>query len=88
MAIGTSDQHARQHWGGATYDRIPKSVFATVAWHLANLASGECDTPGAAELRFVEELRALALNGIIPAKQAAYSGLAIAEASAPEGGSA
>lgn len=76
--IFKNDQHARKHWGKA-YDAIPKSVFATAAWHLANLASGEIDEPGAAELRFVEELRALAQNGIISGPQAVAAGSAVAK---------
>lgn len=75
--IMKNDAHGHAHWGNA-YDSIPKSVFATVAWHLANVASGECDNPGAAELRFAEELRALAINGIIPVSQAASAAKAIA----------
>lgn len=65
-----NDRHARHHWGEA-YDAIPKSVFATVAWHLANLASGEADVEGAAEKQFFDELRALVANNIIPKEQLA-----------------
>ena len=61
--------HARSYWGDA-YDRIPKSVFATVAWHLANVASGTADTQGAAEQRFIDEVAALARADIIPERQA------------------
>lgn len=68
--IGTTknDQHARDHWGEA-YNAIPKSVFATVAWHLANVSSGELDASGAAEARFLEELAALGRNEIIDRAQ-------------------
>lgn len=52
------DGAARRAWGDA-YDAIPKSVFALAAWHLANVASGSADEPGAAELRMIEELEAL-----------------------------
>lgn len=62
--MGKADQHARKHWGKA-YDAIPKSVFATVAWHLANFASDG----GNAEARFVEELKAMLDNGIIDERQ-------------------
>ncbi len=64
-----NDQHAREHWGLA-YDQIPKSVFATLAWHLANVASGCGDSPGAAETRAIEELRALSRATILPDNQA------------------
>lgn len=70
MSANKNDSHARDHWG-QMYDAIPKSVFATVCWHLANLSSGEADTDGAAEKRFLEELGALARSGIIPEKQVA-----------------
>lgn len=68
MALNKNDSHARDCWGDL-YDSLPKSVFATAAWHLANIASGEADAPGAAEKRFFEELKALAANGIIPKQQ-------------------
>jgi hypothetical protein len=73
------DAHAAGHWGRA-YDDIPKSVFATVAWHLANVASDSCDTPGAAEARFREELAALSLSGILPETQAKRAEAAVAKA--------
>jgi hypothetical protein len=63
-----SDNHAKEIWGDA-YDAIPKSVFATVAWHLANLASGKADVSGAAEEMFIQELAALTRSGIIPKSQ-------------------
>jgi hypothetical protein len=63
-----NDRHARQCWGDL-YDSLPKSVFATAAWHLANVASDTADAPGAAEKRFFEELRALVANNIIPKQQ-------------------
>lgn len=65
-----NDQHATETWGYDVYSAIPKSVWATVAWHLANVASGEADAPGAAERRLLDEISALAENGIIPAAQA------------------
>lgn len=55
-------------WGEA-FDAIPKSVWAVVAWHLANVASGEADADGAALARFREELDALIAAGIIPEAQ-------------------
>lgn len=68
MAIGKNDQQAREHWGSA-FDAIPKSVFAVAAWHLANVSSGTCDAPGAAEKRFLEELEALNASGILEDRQ-------------------
>lgn len=62
------DRAARRAWGEA-YDAIPKSVFALAAWHLANVASGTADADGAAELRMIEELEALAC-GHLPEAQA------------------
>ena len=70
MAFGKNDSHARECWGDL-YDSLPKSVFATAAWHLANVASGAADGPGEAEKRFFEELRALVASGIIPKQQIA-----------------
>lgn len=52
------DGSARKAWGKA-YDAIPKSVFALVAWHLANVSSENADGDGEAEKRFIEELAAL-----------------------------
>jgi hypothetical protein len=65
-----NDVIAREHWGSDLYDRIPKSVFAVVAWHLANIASDSPDFPEAAMSRFVEEVEALEANGLIPEGQA------------------
>lgn len=79
MGVSKNDGHATALWGHDVYKAIPKSVFATAAWHLANIASGEVDHGGAAELRFCEELKALAQNGIIPPKQVIASVTAIAE---------
>ena len=70
MPANKHDRHAREHWG-EIYDALPKSVFATVAWHLANVASGNADNPGSAKRRFISELNALVANNIIPAPQAA-----------------
>lgn len=69
MARGfKKDAEARYLWGAA-YDAIPKSAFAVVAWHLANLC-GDGEAGGAVE-RFAEEVRALGLNDIIDGDQAA-----------------
>jgi hypothetical protein len=64
-----NDVIAREHWG-ELYDKVPKSVFAVVAWHLANIASGSPDIPESAMSRFVEEVEALEANGLIPEGQA------------------
>lgn len=63
------DGAARAAWGDA-YAAIPKSVFAIVAWHLANVASDSADDDGAAEKRFVEELAALRDGGHLDRAQA------------------
>jgi hypothetical protein len=63
------DGSARRAWGKA-YDAIPKSVFALAAWHLANVASENADSDGAAEKRFVEELTALRDGGHLDKMQA------------------
>lgn len=69
--IFKTDTHAKQAWGSDVYAAIPKSVFATVAWHLANLASGQADASGEAEKMFLSELAALTRSGIIPRDQTA-----------------
>src|SRR5690349_19188372 len=69
MGVSKDDGHAKRHWGEKAYAAIPKSVFATLAWHLANANSGKADEPGAAEVAAMQELEALA-DQIMPAKQA------------------
>lgn len=64
------EHHAFDHWG-KVYHAVPKSVWATLAWHLANEASGTCDVEGAAARKVVEELRVLNENEIIPKAQVA-----------------
>jgi hypothetical protein len=59
MSLGKTDAHARKHWGAA-YDAVPKSVFATLAWRLADRIGPEAVAVA------LEELDALAANGIIP----------------------
>ena len=59
-----ADGEAFALWEQA-YAYIPKSVFATAAWHLANACSDRADAPGAAEGRFLDELHALHSNGLI-----------------------
>ena len=51
-------------WGGMAYERIPKAVFAYIAWHLANGCSESADTQGAAVRRFLEEWNALEAHGL------------------------
>lgn len=77
--IMKQDDHAARYWGDA-YDAIPKSVFATVAWHLANLASGTADAAGAAEAAFRSELTVLMNGGVIPEAQGKRALAAIAKA--------
>lgn len=54
---------------GPLYARIPKSVFAAVAFSFAGWASGSeaRDTDEQVE-RFMEEWRTLQANGIVPQK--------------------
>jgi hypothetical protein len=70
------DSHAVRLWGPAYLD-IPKSVFATIAWHLANEASGSADSPGAAVSRFLTELYTLGANDIISQEQVKASARAL-----------
>ena len=64
-----NDSAAIAHWGNA-YGAIPKSAFALIAYHLANLAAEQPDTFESVCARVVEEADALALNGIMPAAHA------------------
>lgn len=59
-----NDATAAALWSAKGYEAIPKSVFAAIAWHLANLASESCDAPGEAEKRFMEEWDALLSHGL------------------------
>lgn len=63
------DQVARSLWGRA-YDEIPKSVFAVVAFYLADVASTEGVGNGGEVERFRQELEALLKNQIIDEAQA------------------
>ena len=58
------DEPARALWGEA-YERIPKSVFAVVAYYLCDCASDEGVGQGGELRRFVEELEAMESNGIL-----------------------
>lgn len=66
MTANKNDIHARDHWGSELYDALPKSVWATVAWRLADRLAGGDEK---AEDLFADELRALVHNGIIPEAQ-------------------
>lgn len=68
--MGKHDQHAVDLWGGRLYESTPKSVFATIAWHLAAIAGENADDPEATLKRFCAELVVLQQNGIIPLAQA------------------
>jgi hypothetical protein len=63
-----SDEGAREMWGGATYDAIPKSVFALAAWHMASCLAGD-GTEGEAEARFAHEVDVLMRGDHLPATQ-------------------
>jgi hypothetical protein len=62
-----NDDAAREAWGAA-YDKIPKSVFALAAWHLASLAAGD-GRDGKAEARFAYEIAVLTRGDHLPAAQ-------------------
>lgn len=69
MAIGKNDQHARSDLGSQVFDAIPKSIFATLAFRLADrLGDGTADRSVVFPI-MAEELAALANCGIIPADQ-------------------
>ncbi|NVD44363.1 hypothetical protein [Qipengyuania atrilutea] len=65
MALNKNDSEARALWGAA-YEAMPKSVFAVMAYHLADLASEDGDS---AIGRALEEVNALAMNGLITETQ-------------------
>jgi hypothetical protein len=54
---------------GDAYDRIPKQVFAVVAFNLADCASDEGVGNGGELRRFVEELDAMLGNAILEKSQ-------------------
>jgi len=66
--IKNKDEGAKRLFGEA-YEKIPKSVFAVMAWHFANAASGIADTPGAAEEIILTELFAVMEAGYITEAQ-------------------
>lgn len=78
MPINKNDHHARQDIGSDVFDAIPKSVFATLAYRLADrLAGGNNDRDAAFEI-MREEIDVLALNNILPLDQAKRSVKALA----------
>jgi hypothetical protein len=84
MAIGKNDHAARALWGRA-YDELPKSVFAVVAWYLADCASDEGVGHGGEVRRFIEELDAMKSNGILDAVQVDRALAALAREARREG---
>lgn len=58
MSIGKNDSTAR-HLYGEAYDKIPKSVFAVMAWYLADACSDEGVGNNGELARLEEELKAL-----------------------------
>lgn len=62
------DESAHSHWGAA-YDRVPKAVFAVVAWHLASEISVAPGSHGAAAQVFTDRLRRLANDGLIDVRK-------------------
>lgn len=62
-----SDYSAREVFG-LSYDAIPKSAFALMAFHLASLCGEDEDEGVAAFNRLIEEAEALGYNGIMPEK--------------------
>jgi hypothetical protein len=63
-----SDDEARSVWGAA-YEAIPKSIFALVAWQLANRGARNHDGHALGYGEVVDALNALAAEGIITAEQ-------------------
>jgi hypothetical protein len=68
MPINKNDRHARAAIGEG-FDAIPKSVFGTLAYRLADRLCGGNDDRPAAFAMMREELEALGVNGIIPTDQ-------------------
>jgi hypothetical protein len=62
-----NDDAAREAWGAA-YDKIPKSVFAAAAWHMASCLAGD-GREGKAEARFAHEIDVLTRGDHLPAAQ-------------------
>lgn len=65
---------------GAAYAAIPKSAWALVAYHLANLCAEEPDSFDSIMARILEEAVALEANDILPTHQLKVVRKAIAKA--------
>ena len=76
--INKDDSVARQLWGDA-YEKIPKSLFAVVAWYVCDVASNEGAGNGGELRRFLEELDAMETNQIVSAAQIKRARTAIAK---------
>lgn len=79
MRSGNNDDIARNLYGPA-YDKIPKSVFAVMAWYLADACSDAGVGNDGELLRLQDELKAL--RGQILDVRQANRALAALEASA------
>lgn len=64
--VYAADRKARHMWTSSVYDRIPKSVFAQVAWHLGAAALADSTCP---ESRFLSEADRLLSEGAITSQQ-------------------
>jgi hypothetical protein len=69
MGDHSAMQSAAHAMWGATYDAIPKSVFALAAWSMAATLAGECDE-GDVEARVAHEIQTLVEGRHLPAKVA------------------
>lgn len=67
MAIGKNDQVARDLFGHS-YDAIPKSVFAVMAYYLAGNSVDSAEDDNQVRARILEELEALS-GQILPERQ-------------------
>ena len=73
MTTGTKhDSSAKDAIGAKAYQGIPKSVFALVAYHFADRVS-DGGAEGSPLEMFLQEVRTLGENGIIPAAQPIFS---------------
>ena len=67
---GFKSDRAAQEAFGPIYDAVPKSAFALIAFHLANLCAEQPDDFASIMARIQEEADALAANDIMPARHA------------------
>lgn len=82
-----ADEVARGLWGGA-YAATPKGVFAVVAFYLCDCASDEGVGQGGELRRFVEELDALQVSGILLKDQVRRARRAVERLMQRDGGGA